>query len=279
MPFLQHRRAPPPARRRASRSAPASGDCPPRAAPASASPISMPAFSTAATCSSRVRDRRLQLLDPGAHGGGGLVPVVALAVAGGAERLLVGAEHRVGRLDDVVVAVALHAAAVEDLAVRAQRELRGEHACGRCRRRWSTAPTPGGAAPWLPWQSLQVGADRSLRSDHRRVSARCFSYFARWSVGSGAPSARVALHVLGVGVARRARGGDVQRIHRRLRVAHQPHAVRAVAADAGGHLGVALGQLLAVHAAWRTRWPGRRAASARTCASARRRCGSARRRR
>ena len=26
-----------------------------------------------------------------------------------------------------------------------------------------TAPTPGGAAPWLPWQSLQVGADRSLR--------------------------------------------------------------------------------------------------------------------
>ena len=27
----------------------------------------------------------------------------------------------------------------------------------------ATAPTPGGAAPWLPWQSLQVGADRSLR--------------------------------------------------------------------------------------------------------------------
>src|SRR4029079_10432516 len=26
------------------------------------------------------------------------------------------------------------------------------------------ASTPGGAAPWLPWQSLQVGADRSLRS-------------------------------------------------------------------------------------------------------------------
>src|SRR6185369_17789373 len=26
----------------------------------------------------------------------------------------------------------------------------------------ATAPTPGGVAPWLPWQSLHVGADRSF---------------------------------------------------------------------------------------------------------------------
>ena len=25
----------------------------------------------------------------------------------------------------------------------------------------ATEPTPGGTAPWLPWQSLQVGAARS----------------------------------------------------------------------------------------------------------------------
>src|SRR5580765_4918679 len=27
---------------------------------------------------------------------------------------------------------------------------------------FDTDPTPGGAAPWLPWQSLHVGAERSL---------------------------------------------------------------------------------------------------------------------
>jgi hypothetical protein len=42
--------------------------------------------------------------------------------------------------------------------------------------------TPGGTAPWLPWQSLQVGAERSP------LSVMAFQwtevlYFATWSVG------------------------------------------------------------------------------------------------
>ena len=44
-----------------------------------------------------------------------------------------------------------------------------------------TQETPGGAAPWLPWQSLQVGADRSPFSD---IVAQWMlvRYFATWSV-------------------------------------------------------------------------------------------------
>ena len=49
-------------------------------------------------------------------------------------------------------------------------------------------------------------------------------------------------------MALRAGGRHVQRVDGRLRVADEPDAVRAVAADAGRHLGVALGELLPVHA-------------------------------
>ena len=49
---------------------------------------------------------------------------------------------------------------------------------------------PGGVAPWLPWQSLQVGADRSSFS---RSAAACTLCAQRsyWSTGSGRPSASV----------------------------------------------------------------------------------------
>ena len=59
---------------------------------------------------------------------------------------------------------------------------------------------------------------------------------------------RVSLHVVGRGVARAAGGGHIGRKGRRLRVVDEPDAVRAVAADAGGHAGIAGGQSLAVYA-------------------------------
>jgi hypothetical protein len=48
-----------------------------------------------------------------------------------------------------------------------------------------TLPTheiPGGAAPWLPWQSLQVGAERSPLVD---IAFQCtlVRYLVTWSVG------------------------------------------------------------------------------------------------
>src|SRR3989338_6928448 len=45
-----------------------------------------------------------------------------------------------------------------------------------------TQEMPGGAAPWLPWQSLQVGAERSPFSDIIFQCTLCL-YFSAWSVG------------------------------------------------------------------------------------------------
>jgi hypothetical protein len=46
----------------------------------------------------------------------------------------------------------------------------------------TTEETPGGEAPWFPWQSLQVGADKSPL-----LAIICqwtlVLYFSTWSVG------------------------------------------------------------------------------------------------
>ena len=53
----------------------------------------------------------------------------------------------------------------------------------------ATDSRPGGVAPWLPWQSLQVGAVRSSLSN---IAAACTlrRQRASWSTGSGRPSGR-----------------------------------------------------------------------------------------
>src|SRR6266542_4937683 len=50
-----------------------------------------------------------------------------------------------------------------------------------CPQTFPTQATPGGAAPWFPWQSLHVGAERSPFT----IAAACTlpRYFASWSVG------------------------------------------------------------------------------------------------
>ena len=112
----------------------------------------------------------------------------------------------------------------------------------------ATDSSPGGCAPWLPWQSLQVGADRSSRAEqelgvHAAPPARVLVDRQRSAVREP-----VSGHPRRVGMAAAAGLGHAPRVHGGRDVRRRQDAVRAVAVDAGRDLRVALLQQLAVPA-------------------------------
>ena len=136
------------------------------------SPISIPAFSTRASCASECPMAAFSLSMPAAHRRRRLVPVVAFASGTSPQ----SAPCR---------SPASRRSAARCRGCCGTRRSRDRRSGCACSARTSTrtrvwhvpqtlamASTPGGAAPWLPWQSLQVGADRSLRSTIASMSAR-----------------------------------------------------------------------------------------------------------
>ena len=112
----------------------------------------------------------------------------------------------------------------------------------------ATDSSPGGCAPWLPWQSLQVGADRSSRLEqelgmHASPPARVLVDRQRSAVREP-----VSGHPRRVRMAAAARLRHAPRVHGGRDVRRRQDAVRAVAVDAGRDLRVALLQQLAVPA-------------------------------
>ena len=173
--------------------------------------------------------------------------VVPLGVARRAERVLVGPQHRVAGLRRCRGCCGTRRSRDRRSGCACSTRTSSRTPCGRCRRRWR----------WHPPRRRRTVVAVAVVAGRRReiVALRPSPYGARSFCtcradrSAAAPSgALVALHALGVGVALRAGGRDVQRVDGRLRVGDEPHAVRAVAADAGRHLGVALGELLSVHA-------------------------------
>ena len=105
-----------------------------------------------------------------------------------------------------------------------------------------TLSTPGGAAPWFPWQVVQVGA---LRSPCTTIASMVHAgVVLRKLIGGNA----VRLHVRRVGVAARACRRHVDGIDRGTGIAGRPDIVDAMAIDADRNLGVSRRQPFAVHA-------------------------------
>ena len=196
----------------------------------------------------RVPAARLQLFELPVHRvGGHPALVVRAAVARGADRRSGRPQHRVRRLQHGVVAVALHAAFVEDLRVHAGLELGGEHGVA------GAADVGHGADPGRRRAVVAVTVVARRRREVVAPGERGI-VDALLIVGElrgwqrFAVRQRVAGHMTRIGVAGRAGRGDVGGEDRRLRVAHRPNPVRSVAAGASGDVGVARRELLAVHA-------------------------------